>query len=132
MVGEAGEVTADSLPQLLLVSDVNAERTAGGALVLFRLLQTYPADRLRVVSFPTAGWPGPAARLPGVEYRTLEYSLPRVVFNRFNPFWPAVMARLVVGKAAAVTAGHPACAAVCCATASSIHRRMAARGTRLA
>ena len=83
------------MPRLLLLSDVNAERTGGGALVLYRLLQGYPPDRLQIVSYPTSSWTGPIERLPGVTYHTLHYRIPRLIFNRFNPFWPLVMARYI-------------------------------------
>ena len=83
------------LPRLLVISDVNAERTAGGALALHRLLRGYPPDRLMVISHPNRDWPVPPERLPGVRYHDLNYRIPRWIWNRFNPFWPAVMARYV-------------------------------------
>jgi glycosyltransferase involved in cell wall biosynthesis len=86
---------AEPLPRLLVLSDVNVERTGGGALAMYRLLADYPKDRLCVVSYPTANWPGPIERLEGVDYRTLAYRIPRVIFNRFNPFWPVVMAKYI-------------------------------------
>jgi hypothetical protein len=87
------------------LSDVNAERTYAGALVLYRLLCGYPADRLQIVSYPTPGWQGPIDRLPDVPYHPLPYRIPRLIFNRFNPFWPVVMARYIrrrTGEAMAV------------------------------
>jgi hypothetical protein len=85
----------DGLPRLLVVSDVNVERAGGGALVLYRLLGTYPPDRLMVVSIPTAGWKQPIDRVRGAVYHDIEYRIPRLIFNRFNPCWPAVMAQFI-------------------------------------
>jgi hypothetical protein len=85
----------EGLPRLLVVSDVNVERAGGGALVLYRLLATYPPDRLMVVSIPTAGWKQPIDRVSGVVYHDIEYRIPRLIFNRFNPCWAAVMAQFI-------------------------------------
>jgi hypothetical protein len=89
----------EGLPRLLVISDVNAERTGGGALVLYRLLRTYPPDRLLVVSRPTDNWRGAIERLPEVEYHDLSYQIPRLIFNRFNPFWPVVMSKFITRRA---------------------------------
>lgn len=74
-----------------MLSDVSVERTGGGALALFRLLGGYPPERLMVVSYPTANWRETITRLPAVEYRDLQYKIPRWIWNRFNPLWPVVM-----------------------------------------
>src|SRR4051812_30278862 len=80
------------LPRLAIIADVPVERTGGGALLLYRLLKDYPRDRLLAVSNPDATPPRLGARLPGVAYRDVRYSIPRTIRNRFNPFWPVVMA----------------------------------------
>jgi hypothetical protein len=85
----------NELPRLLLLSDVNAERAAAGALLLYRLLGNYPPDRLQVISYPTQGWKYDIERLEGVQYHDFPYRVPRYIFNRFNPFWPLVMAQFI-------------------------------------
>jgi glycosyltransferase involved in cell wall biosynthesis len=81
-------------PRLLVLCEMPVEKTAGGALVLFRLLQTYPPERLLIYCRTTAGVVNPT-RLPGVTYRPLDYRIPRVIWNRFNPFWPSAQARYI-------------------------------------
>ncbi len=85
----------DTLPRLLIISDVNVERAAGGSLVLYRLLSEYPAERIYVCARPFRSWDGPTKRLDGVTYRDLEYKTPRYIHSRFNPFWPLWQARYV-------------------------------------
>jgi glycosyltransferase involved in cell wall biosynthesis len=92
------ESVADRLPRLLVVSDVNVERTGGGALALYRLLCTYPVNRLLIISYPTANWPGRIERLPGAAYQDLSYRIPRFIFNRLNPFWPVFMAKYITRR----------------------------------
>jgi hypothetical protein len=87
----------EDLPRLLVISDANAERTAGGELILYRLLCTYPPDRLLIISRATNGFEE-CERLPEVTYHSLTYRIPRLVSMRFNPFWPVLMARIVTRR----------------------------------
>ena len=80
------------LPRLLVISDISVERTGGGALVLYRLLNRYPPDNLLVVSLPNGNWQEPIERVAGAEYLNFRYTIPRAIWNRLNPFWPIVMA----------------------------------------
>jgi hypothetical protein len=80
------------LPRLLVISDVSAERTTGGPLLLYRLLKSYPAGSLLMLSFPTGNWHEPIERVAGAEYLDFRYTLPRAIVNRFNPFWPISLA----------------------------------------
>ena len=58
------------LPRLLYIGDVPVEASSAGALQLHRLLQGYPADRLRIIETrdPVSR---PELRLPGVTYAAL-------------------------------------------------------------
>jgi hypothetical protein len=98
------------LPRLLVLSDVSVERTAGGALVLYRLLNQYPRGQLLVASYPTSNWNQPIERVVGADYLPpLTYRIPRVIWNRFNPFWPLLMAqyiRLRAGRIATQVRAH--------------------------
>ena len=59
-----------SLPRVAYIGCVPAERSYHGSLLLYRLLQALPPEKLRVVE----GYLGPSQpdrRLPGVAYRAL-------------------------------------------------------------
>lgn len=72
-----------TLPRLLYVGDVPVESTYHGSALLFRLLQTYPANRLIVVE---AGLneSQPARRLPGVQYASALQPGRRWLNTRFH------------------------------------------------
>jgi len=86
-----------ALPRLAVIGEVFPDRTTSGGLLLYRLLRTYPPDRLLVVYNPDQADQNPATRLPGVSYRPVRYRIPRAIRNRFNPAWPAGSA-LYVGR----------------------------------
>jgi hypothetical protein len=88
-------------PRLLVISDVAVERTGAGSLLLYRLLQRYPAERLRVV-FNPASARGPETRLPGVEYVPCAYRFPRYLVNRLDPFAPVLCSLRMRAEAAKV------------------------------
>lgn len=99
------EIASRHLPRLVVISDVNVERTGGGALVLYRLLRDYPPDRLTVFSYPTQNWPNSIERLPGVRYIEIPYRIPRWIWNRFNPFWPVAMSHYIRHRAGEIVRG---------------------------
>src|SRR5215472_7579113 len=71
-----------SLPRLLYLSDVPVENSCHGSLLLYRLLERYPPEKLRVVEgniFSSRA----ERRLPGVTYRTYRQGWPRLHFTRF-------------------------------------------------
>lgn len=78
------------LPRLAVVSDVEPDRSQGGCLLLYRLLESYPADRLTVLHGNRA-YGIRDARLPGVPYAELSYDtpLPAKLRGRWFPLWPA-------------------------------------------
>jgi len=77
-----------ALPRIAVISDVAVERTGAGSLLLYRLLKGYPTDRLWVFYNPGHASQTAGVRLPDVRYEPLEYRLPKLIRNRFNPFWP--------------------------------------------
>ena len=73
-------------PKLLYIGDVPVESTTGGAALLYRLLMTWPVDRVRVVEtnlLPCV----PSQRLPGVEYRKIPVRFRRLLSTRFGWWW---------------------------------------------
>jgi hypothetical protein len=69
-----------TLPRLLYIGDVPVSSTYGGATLLFRLLQNYPADRL-VVCAPVAGMESPLA---GVRYVAFDARWPGLFRTRLS------------------------------------------------
>jgi hypothetical protein len=82
-----------ALPRLAVIADVNVEQTGGGPLLLHRMLKGYPADRLMVLFNSSLARNDPALLLPGVRYNAFEFDFPRLIRNRFNPFWPVLQAQ---------------------------------------
>jgi hypothetical protein len=73
-------------PKLLYVGDVSVESTVAGSALLYRLLMTWPKDRLRIVE-SNLTTPTPAQRLPGVEYRQIVFRMPRLLQTRIGRWW---------------------------------------------
>lgn len=71
------------LPRLLYIGDVPVEASYHGSALLYRLLQTYPRERLRIVE---AGLEAsrPDRRLAGVEYRQVPLKGRRLLSTRFH------------------------------------------------
>lgn len=81
----------DGLPRLLYVGDVPVEASYHGSALLYRLLQKYPVERLRIVEgniFPA----GTDRQLPGVHYDTLGVGWPRVLNSRLHDWYAAWLA----------------------------------------
>lgn len=82
---------AGPLPRLLYAGDVPVEASYHGSALLYRLLQTYPVDRLRVVEgniFPA----GTDRQLPGVHYDRLGVGRPRLLNSRLHDWYAAWLA----------------------------------------
>ena len=73
-----------SLPRLCYIGDVPVEHSYHGSALLYRLLQNYPACRVRVVEVRFASEAG--RRLSDVEYRFLRLPFQRLLFTRFHRF----------------------------------------------
>ena len=72
---------AAQLPKLMYVGDVPVEKSYHGSVLLHRLLEDYPADRLKIVECGNES--ASERRLRGVEYRFLKYGLARLSKTRF-------------------------------------------------
>ena len=74
------------LPRLLYLGDVPVEASYHGSALLYRLLQGYPADRLRVIEgnlFTSRS----DRRLPGVRYESLDIGSPRLLNSRCHEWY---------------------------------------------
>lgn len=84
---ETKDKRSQELPRLLYLGDVPVEPTYAGSSLIYRLLDEYPPDRLKIIEgnlIPTRG-----ARLPRVSYQTMSFSLPRLQFTRFAEYYKA-------------------------------------------
>src|SRR5437763_142343 len=83
---------SNSLPRLLYLGDVPVEASYHGSALLYRLLQTYPVDRLTVIE---AGIEAsmPERRLVGVDYHAVPLPLSRLQTTRFAPWYAAACLR---------------------------------------
>ena len=76
-----------SMPRLLYIADVPVEASQHGSALVFRALETYPADRLRVIE---TGLPSqPARRLPGVAYASMPIGRRRWLDSRVHGVYSA-------------------------------------------
>jgi len=74
------------LPRLLYIGDVPVEATAHGSALLYRLLQDYPPENLRIVE-ANIQKSTPTSRLAGVRYSQLHIGWERPLRTRLNRFW---------------------------------------------
>lgn len=65
-----GSVLSQSLPRLVYIGDVPIESTYHGSILLYRLFESYPADRLLIIE-TDLGRSAPERRLANVQYRHL-------------------------------------------------------------
>ena len=73
------------LPRLLVLGDVPVEETYHGSLLLYRLLQQYPADKLQIVE--TGNSSSPKQRLAGAHYHHVRLANPRWLNTRFHKWF---------------------------------------------
>lgn len=86
------------LPRLLYLGDVPVESSYHGSALLCRLLESYPADRLRIIE----GNLSPSRidrRLPGVRYQTLDIGRARLLNSRLHDWYSAWLAARSAGRA---------------------------------
>lgn len=100
-------MTADGvLPHLLYVGDVPVEASHHGSALLYRMLEHYPDDRLRVIE---CGQPSrPDRRLAGVQYFELPIGRRRWLNSRFHALysgWLSLTAATRVSPALAPLGG---------------------------
>jgi glycosyltransferase involved in cell wall biosynthesis len=86
--GQSGEyahdvpLNRDKLPNLLYVGDVLVQAEMHGSTLMYRLLEDYPKEKLRIIE--VLGASSPDRRLAGSEYRALGTRLTRLLWNRFH------------------------------------------------
>lgn len=85
MTGTTNNEEAQLHPRLLYIGDVPVESSYHGSALLYRLLQTYPADRLMILE---AGLDEslPTRRLPGVKYAPTLQPGRRWLYTRMHSF----------------------------------------------
>ncbi len=79
-----------SLPRLCYIGDVPVEHSYHGSALLYRLLENYPASRIRVVEARFAS--EASRRLKHVQYRFLRLPLQRLLTTRFHRFASSALA----------------------------------------
>jgi len=118
MPGSArARVPEPTLPRLLYVADVPVEASQHGSALMFRALESYPADRLRIVETGVAS--KPERRLPGVAYAAMPIGRRRWLDSRAHGIYSVWLThsaadraqRVIVALAdfeadAVVTVGH--------------------------
>lgn len=77
--------TAKELPRLLYLGDVPVECSLHGSALIYRLLQDYPPNRLRIVEGYVRSQH--TKRLPGVSYDALRVASDRLLFTRFGQWY---------------------------------------------
>lgn len=81
---------APQLPRLLYIGDQPVESTFGGAALLYRLLQTYPTDRLLILE-SNLGVSKPDRRIANATYDRFTIGIPRLTRSRLYRQHAAVM-----------------------------------------
>src|SRR4051812_20307061 len=85
------------MPNLLYLGDVPVESSFHGSALLFRLLQTYPAERLMILE-ATPWRSRPDRRLPGVSYDSFPIGWARLLNSRFSREYGSVVLGRMPGK----------------------------------
>jgi hypothetical protein len=76
------------LPRLAYIGEVPIRRISAGPALLYRLLESYPPDRL-LVADSDHNAPDPATELPGVRCERFFLLNPRLIRTRFSPSYSA-------------------------------------------
>ena len=87
LADDARRMAEAAMPRLLYLADVPVEASQHGSALMFRALETYPADRLRIVETAVAS--RPARRLPGVAYASLPIGRRRWLDSRLHGIYSA-------------------------------------------
>jgi Glycosyltransferase Family 4 len=84
--------SGDAVPRLLYLADVPVESYMHGSTLVYRLFESYPAQKLLIVEFLFESHVD--RRIPNVQYRAIKSSLSRLLKNRFSRYlWPLTLAR---------------------------------------
>jgi hypothetical protein len=78
------------LPRLLYIGDVPVEATVAGSTLLYRLLQDYPANRLRIAE-GNLSLPQSDKRLPDIKYDGFRVGKRRLLNTRFHSFYSSIL-----------------------------------------
>ena len=97
--GDAGET--QSLPRLLYIGDVPVEASYHGSALLYRLLEDYPKERLKIVEAGVQ-LSRPERRLAGVSYEDRRLLLQRLDTTRFAPLYEKICVRTAAPRARAM------------------------------
>jgi len=79
-----------TLPRLLYIGDVCVESSVGGPALLYRLLQSYRPDKLRIVEGGVRP-SDPNLRLPEVAYDAFSFEFRRLLYTRFGSYYAAYL-----------------------------------------
>jgi len=71
------------LPRLLYIGDVPVESSYHGSALIYRLLQNYPMEKLRIIEGNLRN-SLPERRLAGVRYSSINIGWPRPLYTRFS------------------------------------------------
>lgn len=91
------------LPRLLYLADVPVESSYHGSMLLYRLLQCYPSNRLRIAE-GNLYTSLPERRLAGIIYKTLKVSCTRLLHTRFHEWYSLWLALTSTSRAQKVPA----------------------------
>ena len=98
-VGDANE--ARDLPRLVYIGDVPVEASYHGSALLYRLLEDYPKERLKIVEAGVQ-LSQPERRLAGVLYEDRRLPLSRLQTTRFAPLYEKACLRAAAPRARAL------------------------------
>jgi hypothetical protein len=76
-----------NLPRLLYIGDVPVESTVAGSALIYRLLQQYPVEKLRIIEGNAIGAAQSKTRLNKVKYEVLNFAIKRLLHSRFTPIY---------------------------------------------
>src|SRR5262249_3602871 len=83
--------SGDAVPRLLYLAYVPVESYMHGLALVYRLFESYPAERLLIVECMCESQAD--HRIPNVQYRAIKSSLSRLLKNRFSHYlWPLSLA----------------------------------------
>ena len=89
--------SGDAVPRLLYLADVPVESYMHGSTLVYRLFESYPAEKLLIVEGLYESQAD--RRLPNVQYRAIKSSLSRLLKNRFSHhLWPLSLARVYLSS----------------------------------
>lgn len=89
---------SNEFPRLLYMGDVPVEASYHGSMLLYRLLQTYPSDRLTIMECGIEE-SKQARRLPAVSYYAALLPMPRLQKTRFADWYTAFCMRTAALRA---------------------------------